>query len=387
MIRQLIKLVWKKRAKNSLLIIELVISFMVLFAVFSLLIYNYGNFFQDKGFNPKDVWLMTFTWPSSDDSVAREKLTDIQKYLNGKQEIEGTAFSRETYPYSYTTMTTTENDIRMIYVSGDTAFFRVLQIPVSEGKEYTLDDLMLRLEPVIMNLKAVETVYPGRMALGQVFGEDSNMVVTGIVEKYRYASSFNEDIPTIFHLMNIGDTNMRRLPSDLLIRVRPGTGRSFEAAMVREISRILPGWSVKVNWLTDLQRTKDNMAMGFIWILIAVAIFLILNVVFGLFGLVWYNINLRKPEIGLRRALGATNGEVTGQFVRETFILTTIAILIGLLFAVQFPLMDVFTVAPWIYLLAIVCSIIFLYGLILISSVIPSRKASEVEPAVALYEE
>jgi len=68
--------------------------------------------------------------------------------------------------------------------------------------------------------------------------------------------------------------------------------------------------------------------------------FLILNVILGLFGLLWYNINLRKAEIGLRRALGA----------------------IG-------------------------CSLLFLYGLIILCALAPSKQASEVDPAVALYEE
>jgi len=387
MIRQLIKLVWKKRAKNSLLIVELFISFMVLFAVFSLLIYNYGNFFQDKGFNPEDVWLVSFSWPASEDSVAREKLIRIQQHLQNKPEIEGTAFSAETYPYSFTTISTDENNIRLIWVSGDTAFFRLLQIPVTDGKEYTLDERRLKLKPVMLNRKAAEVFFEGRLATGQLFGEDSDQVVTGIVEKYRYSSSFDEDVPTMFTLMDVSDTSLDHLPSSLLVRVRPGTGRPIEAGLVREIQRILPGWSVKVDWLTELQKTRDNMTMGFVWILIVIAVFLILNVVFGLFGLVWYNINLRKPEIGLRRALGATNREVTRQFVRETMVITTFAVLIGLLFALQFPLMDVFTVAPWIYLAATGCSVVFLYGLILLSSFIPSRKASEVEPAIALYEE
>jgi putative ABC transport system permease protein len=386
MIRQLIKLVWKKRRKNALLIVELLISFMVLFAIFSTLIYNYSNYFQGYGYRYEDAWVLDFNWPSADDETVMEKLTAVRQHLLSEPEIESVSFCKVTYPFSFSNMTTDEQGVSLQFIICDTGYFTVLQMPFVEGKGFTLDDRMLRLEPVVLNKKAADLFFPGERATGQLFGTDSNMVVTGVVEKYRYSSSFAEDEPSLFKLSALSDSTLG-IMSNAIIRVRPGTGRPYEASLVKELLRLLPGWTVKVNWLTDLRQTKDNMAMGFIWIMIIVAAFLIMNVIFGLFGLVWYNINLRKAEIGLRRALGATNREITRQFVSETMVLTTMAVLVGLLFAIQFPMMEVFTIQPGVYLIAILLSLLFLYGLVLLSAIIPSRKVSGIEPAVSLHEE
>jgi len=386
MIRHLIKLVWKKRRKNSLLIVELLISFLFLFAIFSMLIYNYSNYFQGFGYRYEDAWVLDFSWPSADDATAREKLTAARRHLLTKPEIESVSFCKVTYPFSFSTMTTEEQGVSLQYIGCDTGYFSVLQMPFAEGKGFSLDDRMLRLEPVVLNKKAADMFFPGERATGQLFGTDSDMVVTGVVEQYRYSSSFAEDEPTVFKLFDISDST-GEIMSNAIIRVRPGTGRPVEASLVKELNRLLPGWTVKVNWLADLRETKDNMAIGFIWILVIVAAFLIINVIFGLFGLVWYNINLRKAEIGLRRALGASNREITRQFVRETMVVTTMAVLIGLLFALQFPMMEVFTIKPGVYLIAILLSLLFLYGLVLLSAIIPSRNAAAIEPAVSLYEE
>jgi len=219
-----------------------------------------------------------------------------------------------------------------------------------------------------------------------VFGDDSNLVVTGIVEKYRYSSSFAEDVPVMFRLLDSRDTTNLYL-HNILVRVKPGTSRSYEAQLVDELNLIVPGWNVEVHWLSDLKKTKNNMSIGFIWILIVVAIFLILNVILGLFGLLWYNINLRKAEIGLRRALGASKKRITRHFIKETLVLTTFAVILGLLFAIQFPIMGVFEINPAIYVGAIGSSLIFLYGLIFLCALAPSRQASKVEPATALHDE
>ena len=70
-------------------------------------------------------------------------------------------------------------------------------------------------------------------------------------------------------------------------------------------------------------------------ILIIVAGFLIINVALGLFGVLWYNINLRKSEIGLRRAVGASGNAVSKQLVGEALVLATFALIIGSFFAIH----------------------------------------------------
>jgi putative ABC transport system permease protein len=107
----------------------------------------------------------------------------------------------------------------------------------------------------------------------------------------------------------------------------------------------------------------------------------------GLFGVLWYNINKRRGEIGLRRAVGATGRSVSSQLVAEAMILATFSLIIGSFFAIQFPLLNVFNLPASVYLIALFLSVTFIYLLVLVCSLYPGKQAAAIYPAVALHEE
>ena len=113
--------------------------------------------------------------------------------------------------------------------------------------------------------------------------------------------------------------------------------------------------------------------------------FLIFNVILGLFGILWHNINQRKGEIGTRRAMGATQGLITGQFIGEVVVIATFALILGCFFAIQFPLMDVFGLANNIYIKGMLTAVFMIYLLVIICAFYPSWQASKIHPAVALH--
>jgi putative ABC transport system permease protein len=115
--------------------------------------------------------------------------------------------------------------------------------------------------------------------------------------------------------------------------------------------------------------------------------FLLTNVALGLFGILNLNIGRRKNEIGLRRAMGATEGKVTIQFLGEIWVIATFSLIIGLLFAIQFPLMHVFDLDGEIYITAIFASIVVIYIIVTLCAWFPSHQASKIHPALALHEE
>src|SRR6266536_486188 len=113
-------------------------------------------------------------------------------------------------------------------------------------------------------------------------------------------------------------------------------------------------------------------------ILMIVAGFLIVNVALGLFGVLWYNINLRKSEIGLRRALGASGNAVSKQLVGEALVLSTFALIIGSFLAVQFTLLNVFDLPASIYIIALLFAIVFIYLLVIICAFYPGKQAAAI---------
>ena len=145
--------------------------------------------------------------------------------------------------------------------------------------------------------------------------------------------------------------------------------------------------NVEIQHLSDMRKRKNYFALVPMITLLIVAGFLVINVALGLFGVLWYNINKRRGEIGLRRAVGASGSNVTKQLVGEAMVVATFSLIIGSFFAVQFPLLNVFDLPSSTYFIGLVLSIVFIYLLVLICAFYPGKQAAAILPAVALHED
>ncbi|MBA7556123.1 hypothetical protein ES705_48821 [subsurface metagenome] len=115
--------------------------------------------------------------------------------------------------------------------------------------------------------------------------------------------------------------------------------------------------------------------------------FLIFNSIAGLFGVLWYNISLRKSEIGLRVAVGASKSNIYKQFIGEMLVLATLGIIPGLIIAAQFPILKVFNIQPKVYIIAMLAATLLIYLLVTLCAILPSAQAAKIQPAIALHEE
>lgn len=145
--------------------------------------------------------------------------------------------------------------------------------------------------------------------------------------------------------------------------------------------------NIGISHSTDMHASKNENTIVPLIIFMIVASFLIINVALGLFGVLWYSINRRKGEIGLRRAIGASGSSVTYQLIAESMILASLALLVGCFFAVQFPLLHVFDLGTSAYLIAMLLAVLFIYLLVFLCSLYPGKQAAAILPAIALHEE
>ncbi|MEO8414289.1 MAG: ABC transporter permease [Ginsengibacter sp.] len=390
MIRHLFKLIWNKKKQNFLLITEMLVSFIVIFAVFTLLVFFYRNYKQPMGFDYENVWAVKFERPpgiQSNDSLKLYYET-VSNLLHSMPQIKYVSFTSGNFPFSPSSNNNSvsylkNNTVSNFYIVQDD-YADALNLKILEGRWFNKTDGISKDQPVVINKTLQEELFNNEDPLGKILGEAPNtMKITGVVTDFKDKGDYRPLPQGLFVRM---DTSNYRFIGTLLINVQPNTDAAFESKLFKSLSNVM-GSTIEIVHLTDQRKSINRITLVPMIILIIVAGFLIINVALGLFGVLWYNISLRRGEIGLRRAVGASGNDVSKQLVGEALMLSTFAIIIGSFFAVQFPLLNVFNLPSNIYLIALLLSIVFIYLLVIICALYPGKQAAAIYPAVALHED
>ena len=266
------------------------------------------------------------------------------------------------------------------------------------GRDFTWTDTysLTGLALVSENM-ARELWHDPRAALGKrirITPKDDWREVIGVVADERSAG-VDQPAPTVVYWPLIqknfeGDGVSVRRGVAFVIR----TPRAGSSAFLQELREAI--WSVNPNLPLANVRTLESLydrslaRTSFTLIMLAIAggMALVLGVI-GIYGVISYSVSQRTREIGIRLALGAPLQEVTGMFVRHGLVLSAIGAACGLTGAFALTrlmkslLFDVSPVDPLTYLAVSV-------GLILaamLASYLPARRATTIDPVVALRAE
>lgn len=388
MLRHLFKMIWNKKGTHSLLIIEVWAAFMVLFGVLTLIIFNLRNYLQPIGFQYEQVWNLELAANQDTTEIAAKLQRAIQRVRSYPEVIAASRMSSNT-PFSANQIGNSVNykkvDVGADFYYTDSELAKVLDLPLKKGRWYADADLVGKFIPIVINQVMEDKLFQNEPGLNKVIKRDEKTMykVVGIVDKFKAKGQFMSDKPALFQLLEKND----RWNSNILIKTKAGTDANFEARLVKEVAMMLPGWGVEVGYLKDSRKNRENLTLVPVLIFLIVSGFLLTNVALGLFGVLNLNISKRKGEIGLRRAMGATESGVTSQFLGEIWVLATFSLVIGLIFAVQFPLMSVFDLDKEIYIIAILAAVAVIYIIVTLCAWFPSKQAAAIHPAVALHEE
>jgi putative ABC transport system permease protein len=402
MLRHLLKLIWKRKNRNLLLSAEILLAFLIVFAIAAFGVRYWQLYHMPIGFKHDNVWSVSLLVPQDEvlkmaelDGVDRRLLQALQ----AMPQVEKAAIA--TFPpFMSATMNSDfflrdgSNKTKADMLEGSDDLWSTLGMQLSEGRWPSEQDEGSGAYATVLNQRMAAGLFPGKSALGQEFtvtqGSTKNpeiFKVVGVVDEFRNHGEFMSPRPFVLYRHSL--MSSKTMPRTILLKVHPGTPRSFEADLQRQLKLVRNDWGYQVATLAELRSAQLSESLLPLKMLSVIAVFLLAMVAFGLFGVLWQNTTRRIPEIGLRRALGADTGSIYRQIVAEQALLSSAAMVVGLALLVQLPLTGAFGDAlNWqVFGAALALSMAVIYLLSLLCSLYPGWRASRLHPAAALHYE
>jgi predicted permease len=269
-------------------------------------------------------------------------------------------------------------------------FFDVVGIPLKLGRGFSESENNAKAPKVaIINEAAVKKYFSDGNPIGRRFGSSPETTgqfeVVGIVRDAKYDSVRDEVPPTVY----VPYRQSRMGTPTIAVRTA-GDPLTFVGAIretVRSIDPNLPMVDVSTQMEQVEKRFEQEKVFAQAYTLFG-ALALILAAV-GLYGVMSYNVARRTNEIGIRLALGARREQVLGATMRESLVLVGIGAAIGIaivLAASRFVASLLFGV-PKNDAISIVLAIAVLALVATVAAYLPARRASLVDPMVALRNE
>ncbi|MGY0799525.1 ABC transporter permease [Lysobacter sp. A286] len=280
---------------------------------------------------------------------------------------------------------------------GDDQLLETLGLRLVAGRDFNPDEYIdweafnapnsgIQAHSVILSRAVAERLYPGENAIGKQlysWGEEPIRVV-GVVEhliRPNEQGGSSEVQLSLILPIRVPFT----LGSNYVLRTDPDRREEVLKAAVATLDQVNPNRILMDHETMEKSRADyyaQDRAMA--WLLAAVIIGLLVVTALGIVGLASFWVQQRTKQIGVRRALGATRGQILRYFQAENFILATVGIVIGmaLAYGINLMLMERYELArlPAIYL-PVGAITLWLLGQIAVFG--PARRAAAVPPAVA----
>jgi putative ABC transport system permease protein len=268
------------------------------------------------------------------------------------------------------------------------SYLSLLGITVREGRLLTNDDTASTLPVAVINQRMARRYWQNESAIGQRIrvGPDDGagpwMTVAGVVADARNGWISSQPEPTIY--IPYRQSPHRSTAVALRTEGSPLSVVSSLRSRVAQVDADLPLYEIM-----PYEEVIRESVIGFKYVAVMLSVLGVIALVLaavGLYGVMSYLVASRTHEIGIRMALGAQRAEVLGMAVRWAVPLMTFGMLAGisaafllarllasLLYGVKATDLATFTVAA-----------VTLLAAALLATLVPARRATKVDPIVAL---
>ncbi len=280
-------------------------------------------------------------------------------------------------------------DLRAERIRISPDYFKLMQSPLLRGRSFTEGDEDGKQPVAIIDETTARKYWPTTDPLGHRirFGQDPTRPWMSIVGVVKDIKSDGLDIDGIPHIYVSTYQNPDRAMNTVLRTSLPAT--LLESQIRHEVQSIDPSLPVfNVSSMNDVldrslasRRFAANLVGGFAGLALLLASI-------GIYGLLAYMVSQRSREIGLRMALGARREDVLKLFLQKGVVLAGVGIVAGVIFSASTASMMaglLYGVRPHDPTVFVAVPLLLL-AVAVLASYLPARRATKVDPMIALRE-
>ena len=269
-------------------------------------------------------------------------------------------------------------------------YFRTLQIPLLAGRDFDARDRIGSTKVAIVNEAFARKFSNGENPVGRRFwieatpgDPDTPYEIVGLVRDTKYEDLREEFLPIAYYAAAQNEGAGPGLPLFIRSRLQHGESVAAVKSVLGEINPAITVSFLRFKSLIDATILRERLMAtlsGFFGLLALVLACI------GLYGILSYGVASRTNEIGIRMALGAGARNVFWLILREALLLVIAGVAVGLpmIFAVtRLASTLLFGLTPTDPISLLFAALLML-AVAIVAGYLPSRRATRVDPMVAL---
>ena len=388
--------------RNTLVVAQMAFTLMLLVGA-GLLVKSFLKLQQvDPGFaSPENVMTMRISLPSryEENEQSAAFIKQVTERVGNVPGVESVG-AISVIPLAGTNIRTTFNIKKRPFPANQEPpielravtpnYFRAMGVPVLKGRPFNEQDVKGKPGAIIISDTMARQYWPAEDPLGQVVSigvsvsenEPTEWEIVGIVGNVKHFSLDTEPVPEMYvpHAQQpwTSMTLVARSQSDPRALIDPIRSQVLAVDHDQPVSNIRTMGEVVASSIAQQRFYMLLLSLFAVMALVLAAV--------GIFGVMSYSVTERTREIGIRMALGAQTRDVLRFIVGQGVMLAMIGVVIGLagaLLLTQFMAKMLYEVKAFDPVTFIVISLL-LVGVALLACYIPARRATKVDPMVAL---
>jgi predicted permease len=273
-----------------------------------------------------------------------------------------------------------------IYTRVGPDYFRAMGISLLAGREFTPQEREEASRVVIVNETFARRFWPGENALGKQFkfggADEPAWQIVGVAKDGKYVTLGERPRLLVYQPLSRNYSSL----VNLVVRSSADAATAL-AAVRREVNSLDPTLP-----LYNVRTMREHLSLPLFGarvaatVLGAFGVLALLLAAIGIYGVMSYSVSQRTREVGIRMALGAQRSDVLKMMVRQGMSVALIGIGIGLAgaFGVTRLLADLLFGVSATDPLTFIVIVVLLTGVALLACFVPARRATKVDPIVAL---